>query len=69
MLLWLWLRPAATAPIQVLAWEAPYAEGAAPNLKKDKKKKKKKIWGRRGKSARKIHQGTFWYYNNILHVD
>ena len=32
-LLWLWHRPAATAPIPRLAWEAPYATGAA--LKKD----------------------------------
>ena len=27
-LLWLWRRPAATAPIQLLAWEPPYASGA-----------------------------------------
>ena len=33
--LWLWHRPAATAPIQPLAWEPPYATGAA--LKKKKK--------------------------------
>ena len=26
-LLWLWCRLAATAPIQPLAWEPPYAEG------------------------------------------
>ena len=26
--LWLWRRPAATAPIQPLAWELPYAMGA-----------------------------------------
>ena len=26
-LLWLWCRPAATAPIQSLAWELPYATG------------------------------------------
>ena len=35
-LLWLWHRPAATAPIRPLAWEPPYAVGAA--LKKAKKK-------------------------------
>ena len=29
MLLWLWRRPAAVAPIQPLAWEPPHAEGAA----------------------------------------
>ena len=28
-LLWLWCRPAAVAPIRPLAWEAPYAVGAA----------------------------------------
>ena len=38
MLLWLWCRPAAIAPIEPLAWEPPYAAGAA--LKSRKKKKK-----------------------------
>ena len=38
-LLWLWHRPAATALIQPLAWEPPYAADAA--LKGQKKKKKK----------------------------
>ena len=28
-LLWLWCRPGATPPIQPLAWDPPYAEGAA----------------------------------------
>ena len=28
-LLWLWCRPAAAAPIRPLAWELPYATGAA----------------------------------------
>ena len=37
-LLWLWRRPVATAPIQPLAWEPPYAAGSA--LKRPKKKKK-----------------------------
>jgi len=42
-LLWLWHRPVAAAPIQPLAWEPPYATGAAQEIaKKDKKKKKKK---------------------------
>ena len=38
-LLWLWCRPAAAAPIEPLAWEFPYAVGAA--LKRPKKKEKK----------------------------
>ena len=38
-LLWPWHRLAATAQIQPLAWEPPYATGAA--LKEKKKKKKK----------------------------
>jgi len=39
-LLWLWCRPAATAPIRPLAWEPPYAAGVA--LEKEKRPKKKK---------------------------
>ena len=40
-LLWLWCRPAATAAIQPLAWNSPYAAGAALKRQKTKKKKKK----------------------------
>ena len=32
-LLWLWRRPVATAPIQPLAWEPPYAVGKALKIK------------------------------------
>ena len=49
-LLWLCFRLVATAPIQPLAWEPPYAAGAARELatttttttKKDKKRQKTK---------------------------
>ena len=37
-LLWLWCRPAAAALIQPLAWERPYAAGAALKKKKIKNK-------------------------------
>ena len=37
-LLWLWRRPAATAPIRPRAWEPLYATGAAPEKTKRKKK-------------------------------
>ena len=40
-LLWLWCRLAATAPIRQLAWEPPYAAGAALKGLKTKKKKKR----------------------------
>ena len=36
MLLWLWCRLAAAAPIRPLAWELPYTAGSA--LKKQKQK-------------------------------
>ena len=36
-LLWLWRRPAATAPIRPLAWEPLHAAGAALGKKKKKK--------------------------------
>ena len=36
-LLWLWYRPTAVALIQPLAWEVPYAAGAALKRKKQNK--------------------------------
>ena len=39
VLLWLWCRPSATAPIRPPAWEPPYAAGEALKSKKKKKKK------------------------------
>ena len=41
MLLWLWHRPVATAPIRSLAWEPPYAADAALEMTKKKKKKER----------------------------
>ena len=38
VLLWLWLRLAAMAPIRPLAWETPYAAGAAQEMAKKPKK-------------------------------
>ena len=35
------LAPSATAPIRPLAWETPYAAGAAQEMAKKRKKKKK----------------------------
>ena len=35
-LLWLWCRPVAAAPIGPLAWEPPYAVGAAQRNSKKK---------------------------------
>ena len=41
VLLWLWCRLVATALIRPLAWEPPYAAGAA--LEKAKRQKKKEL--------------------------
>ena len=41
VLLWLWSRPGAIAPIKPLVWEPPDAAGMALKRQKDKKKKKK----------------------------
>ena len=43
-LLWLWCRLAAAAPIRPLAWEPPYALGAALEKTKRQKNKNKKIF-------------------------
>ena len=40
-LLWLWRRPVATAPIRPLAWEPPYAVGAAQEKTKRQKQTNK----------------------------
>ena len=41
-MVWLWRRPAATAPIRPLTWEPPYAAGAALEMEKRQKTKKQK---------------------------
>ena len=41
-LLWLWRRPVATALIQRLAWEPPYAAGAAQEIATTTTKKRQK---------------------------
>ena len=43
VLLWLWHKPTATAVIGPLAWEPPYAAGAAQEMAKRPKKKKKML--------------------------
>ena len=42
VLLWLLCRLVATAPTGPLAWDPPYAAGAAQEMAKRQKKKKKK---------------------------
>ena len=44
VLLWLWHRPAAAALIRSLAWEPPYATGAALEKKKKKQKNAKGVF-------------------------
>ena len=46
VLLWLWRRPSATAPIGPLAWEPPYAVGVALKRQKTKKEKKENNFSR-----------------------
>ena len=56
MLLWLWCRQAAVAPIGPLAWEPPYAVGAA--LKKQNIAKKEY----------KEHTYTFYLDSPIINI-
>ena len=55
MLLWLWYRPAAVAPIRPLAWELPYAAGAAI---KRKEKRGSSHHGSAKKNLARIHEDT-----------
>ena len=43
-LLWLWRKPVAAALIRPLAWELPYASGAALKEKRKEKKRKKRYF-------------------------
>ena len=54
-LLWLWCRPAAAAPVQPLAWELPYATGAA--LKKQKTKNKPLREGKQINTFKTLREG------------
>ena len=51
-LLWLWRRPVATTPIRPLAWECPYATGAA--LEKSDKNKQREAEGQGGYRAPRL---------------
>ena len=50
-MLWLWCRPAATAPIQPIAWELPYAADVGGKKERERKggrkerKRKKEMFG------------------------
>ena len=45
VLLWLWHRPAAAAPIGPLAWEPPYTTRVAQEMaKRQKKKDTRGLW-------------------------
>ena len=52
-LLWLWRRRVAAAPIQPLAWELPYAVGAAL-----KRQRKKDFVGKECPAGEKLGEGT-----------
>ena len=55
LLLWLWHKLAAAAPIQPLAWELPYVLGMALKRKKGKEEKKGEGWAEG--DLTKIHVG------------
>ena len=53
ILLWLWWRPAAAAPIWPLAWEPPCAVGVALKRRKTKKRERERERERERKKERK----------------
>ena len=56
MLLWIWRRPAATAPIRPLAWEIPYAMGAALEKAKRQERKEGKERKERKKNGKLLEE-------------
>ena len=61
VLLGLWRRPEATAPIRPLAWEPPYAEGAAQEMAKRQKNPTK------GKKQINANNGQYYQSDKFLH--
>ena len=61
LLLWLWHRMAAVAPIQPLAWEFPYAMPVLPAARQKKKKRKMNVGGRRGGKEEESHDSGGLY--------
>ena len=62
LLLWLWCRPASTAPIRPLAWEPPYATGSSP--RKGKKTKQNKT-----KNKKQNNETKRWFLEKINKID
>ena len=58
-LLWLWYRPAATALIQPLAWEPPYAVGVALRRQKKKRTGKSGMYGVENIKVHRIKQDRY----------
>ena len=58
--LWLWCWPATTAPFRPLAWEPPYATGAALKKKRPKKKKQKPVFFIWNLHSFSLLSGRFW---------
>ena len=64
-LLWLWCRPAAAALIRPLAWEPPYATGAALKRQKTKKIVRLIIWMSYFFAPSYLHN-CLWLYNTFV---
>ena len=69
MLLWLWCRLEATALIRPLAWEPPYATGAAlkrhtqKNLSVNEKSLKQSIFGDLSMHYNEIDKNVGYFYD------
>ena len=76
MLPWLWRRLATTALIRPLAWEPPYAVGAALEKDKRTKQKRKRKRIKMSSTALKLAKSTtsttpgsrFYYLNEITEL-
>ena len=61
---WLWCRLASTAPTRPLAWEAPYAMGAAlekPKKKRERERGRENLTAAAGVAAEVRVQSQTWH--------
>ena len=66
VLLWLWRRLEAAAPIRPLAWEPPYAMGVAQEMAKKTKEKKDFYFFHYSWFIVFCQFSTVWIFNSIL---
>ena len=64
-MLWSWCRPVAAVPVQPLAWELPYAKGAALKRQERKGEREEERRDRGRREGKKGGKGRKWIISRV----